>query len=82
MNDEASDELVDYLRNDASGRRELDELVQQFSEMVHKNRFEFSIVCFYETRRTDFTKVIKKLPPEFTQDLDGDEAGIVRFAFS
>lgn len=70
MRGETANELVDYLRNDDRGRRELDDLVHLFCEMVNNNRSKFPIVCFYERLQTDFTKVVRDLPPEFAKRLN------------
>ncbi|PVH68034.1 hypothetical protein DL98DRAFT_475129 [Cadophora sp. DSE1049] len=74
MGREASSELIKYL--DARGA-ELDELVQRFCEMVEHHEFKFPIVCFYETQRTDFSKVVKELPIEFVKCLNSDSTGIL-----
>lgn len=79
MGGETSHEMVNYLRTDAGGRRELDELVQRFCEMLEQDDFKIPMVCFYETQRTDFTKVISNLSPEFVKHLNGDCSGIVSF---
>jgi len=75
MGGETSDELVQYLKTDAS--RELDELVQRFCEMIRAKEFSFPIICFYETQWTDFTKVIKNLPLPFVKQLDVNMKGIL-----
>lgn len=77
MEYETSNDLVRYLENEPSERGELDELVQRFCEMLAAEEFKFPIFCFYETQRTDFTKVIRNLPPEFLKLLDSDKKGIV-----
>jgi hypothetical protein len=82
MGGEVSNELVRYLRNDAGGRGELDELIQRFCEMVENNELKFPMVCFYETLSTDFSKVIRNLPPEFADQLDSDNTGIVSLHFT
>jgi hypothetical protein len=82
MGGEVSNELVKYLRNDAGGRGELDELVQRFCEMLDNNELKFPMVCFYENQSTDFSKVVRNLPPEFTKQLDSDNTGIVSFHFT
>jgi hypothetical protein len=80
MGGETSKELVKYLKSDM-GRGELDELVQRFCEMNQYDKFKFPIVCFYETRRTDFVKVMGDLPNEFAKHLDSDNTGIVSLHF-
>jgi hypothetical protein len=77
MGNEASDNLVQYLKADASGCRELDELVQRFRQMVADDKIRFPIICFYETQRTDFTNAINKLPLEFVNLLNDDNKRIV-----
>ncbi|XP_044720024.1 ankyrin repeats (3 copies) domain-containing protein [Hirsutella rhossiliensis] len=77
MRGDSSSELVKYLGNDAGGRGELDEIVQRFCEMVEDKEFKFPMVCFYETQPTDFTTVIRKLPPEFIKCLGSDNKGIL-----
>ncbi|EXU98174.1 ankyrin repeat protein [Metarhizium robertsii] len=73
-------ELIEYLKQ---GTPELpgplDQLVQRFSEMIHHRDFNFDKVCFYETRRTDFSAKIKKmtLPESYTKNLDTKGRGIV-----
>ncbi|PHH87967.1 hypothetical protein CDD83_8168 [Cordyceps sp. RAO-2017] len=79
MGGAASDELVKYLRNDASGRGQLDEVIQRFCEMIEDSEFKIAIVCFYETQPTDFTKVVCQLPPQFVKQLDNAYTGIVSF---
>jgi hypothetical protein len=77
MGGEASVELVNYLRSDGEGVGQLDELVQRFCEMAADGELTFPMVCFYETQRTDFSKIVRDLPPEFAEQLDHDNTGIV-----
>ncbi|KAI0543567.1 ARM repeat-containing protein [Xylaria curta] len=80
MGSEVSDKMVKYLKNSENGRRELDvldELVHRFRQLTAQKKFNFPMICFYETHRTDFRKVIKKLPPEYVARLEGDESGIL-----
>ncbi|KAI1739554.1 ARM repeat-containing protein [Xylaria scruposa] len=80
MGGEASDKMVKYLKNSNNGKRELDELdelVQRFRQLVADEKFNFPMICFYETRRTDFKKVINKLSPGYVARLKGDESGIL-----
>jgi hypothetical protein len=79
---EVSNELVKYLKNDASGRGELDELVQRFCEIVQNDDLKFPMICFYETQRLDFSKVVRDLPPQFTKQLDSNNTGIVSLHFT
>lgn len=72
MDDQASDELAKYLNTE-----ELNEVVLQFCEMVQHKNFKFPITCFYETKRTDFTKAIKKLSPEYKKWLDSNRGILV-----
>ncbi|EFY98052.2 nacht nucleoside triphosphatase [Metarhizium robertsii ARSEF 23] len=74
---ETADELVKYLNNNDSERKQLDEVVQQFCEMANSKMFKFPIICFYETRRTDFKKVLKELTPEFRKALGKHDTGIL-----
>ncbi|KAH8880627.1 hypothetical protein GQ53DRAFT_669415, partial [Thozetella sp. PMI_491] len=76
---EASSDLIRYLQKD-NGGRELDESIQRFCEMVENEEYKFPMVCFYETQRTDFTKVLRHLPPQIIESLDSNHTGIVRFA--
>jgi hypothetical protein len=76
---ETADELIKYLSNNNRERRQLDDVVQQFCEMVHNNRFKFPIRCFYETQRTDFKKVLGKLSPEYRKELGENDTGIVSY---
>lgn len=77
MGGESSNELLKYLQNDASGRGELDELIQRFCEMVKRDQFKIPMVCFYENLPTDFTQVIKHLPSGYRKMLDSNNRGIV-----
>ncbi|KAI0855015.1 ARM repeat-containing protein [Xylaria cubensis] len=77
MGGEVSNEMVKYLRNSDDGRRELDELVQRFRELIEQEAFKFPMICFYETRQTDFRKVMRNLPRAFVQELGGRESGIL-----
>jgi hypothetical protein len=72
-----SNNLAQYLSSAEHDREGLDELVRLFSEMIYQKHFNFSIVCFYETLLTDFSKVIDDLPPEFKRTLNGKTIGIV-----
>lgn len=78
---ETADELIKYLKNDGE-RKQLDDVVQQFCEMANSDIFKFPIRCFYETRRTDFKKVLKKLTPEFREALGKHDTGIVSYDIS
>ncbi|KAH7111217.1 hypothetical protein EDB81DRAFT_671605 [Dactylonectria macrodidyma] len=74
---ETTKELLTYLRNEPNERGELDQLVERFCVMINHEQFIIPVVCFYETQETDFTKVIKDLPPEFVKGLGGHTAGIL-----
>ncbi|KAJ2986541.1 hypothetical protein NUW58_g4975 [Xylaria curta] len=75
---ECSQELVEYIRGASGHRSLLDDLVQRFTEMIHDQAFKFDIVCFYETRHTNFSAILKKLPPEYVQEqIDPNGHGIV-----
>lgn len=76
-------ELIEYLRSGTPERPSpLDTLRQRFSEMIHNDQYKFAVVCFYETRRTNFSAKIKKLPKQYAERLDRDGCGIVRSMFS
>jgi hypothetical protein len=76
---EHSQELVQYLGRGSEHRSSpLDELVQRFCEMTSHNYFKFKIVCFYETRATNFCAVLKRLPEGYAKgQLDTNGHGIV-----
>ncbi|KAI0414058.1 ARM repeat-containing protein [Xylaria grammica] len=74
---EVSNQMVEYLNNSDGKRGELDELVQRFRELHLQEAFKFPMICFYETRETDFTKVIDKLPREYVSCLRGKHKGIL-----
>lgn len=74
---ETADELIKYLSSNNRDRGQLDDTVQLFCEMSTSNSFKFPIRCFYETQRTDFKKVLKKLPPEYIKQLGENHTGIV-----
>lgn len=79
MGGETADGLLNYLNNNENERRQLDDVVQQFCEMVASKSFNFPIRCFYETHRTDFSKIIHKLPAQYHAELGKDSAGIVSY---
>ncbi|CAG7557861.1 unnamed protein product [Fusarium equiseti] len=71
-------ELMEYLKpGTIDAPSPLDDLVQRFTEMIHHADFSFGKVCFYETRCTDFTPHLRKLPPSYASQLDKDGKGIV-----
>jgi hypothetical protein len=76
MGKEASNELVKFLS--PQDRTQLDEIVQEFCEMINRDDIKFPITCFFETHQTDFRKVIQNLPDEFVKKLDKDYRGLVR----
>ncbi|KAL8357997.1 hypothetical protein RB598_002670 [Gaeumannomyces tritici] len=57
-----SSDLVSYLKegsaDNASG---LDELVQEFSKLIHDRAFKFPITCFFEGRPTNFEKMLDEM---------------------
>ncbi|XXH03081.1 hypothetical protein Hte_009471 [Hypoxylon texense] len=75
MGAETSGELLKYLRFSNDGQ--LEELFKSFCELVYDFSPRIRIVCFYETHRTDFTKVIKDLPVGFIAQLKGETSGIL-----
>ncbi len=79
MGGETADELIKYLSNNDNERKQLDEVVQQFCEMANSNEFQFPIICFYETRRTDFKKVLNALCDEHRKELGEHDTGIVSY---
>lgn len=81
---EANGELLKYLLDETtrSGRGELDGVVQRFTQMIVHNNFKFPIVCYYETRTTNFKALVKdlgKLPKGFAKTLDSNGNGVVSF---
>ncbi|OTA86512.1 hypothetical protein M434DRAFT_399854 [Hypoxylon sp. CO27-5] len=83
MGAEASGELLKYLQNQSSDDDQLEGLFQSFCEMVDQLPFKIHLVCFYETQRSDFSKVVRDLPPEFRAQHEKNEAsGIVCPYFS
>lgn len=74
---EQNEELVRYLESTA--RRDLDDIVREFSEMANNRSPRLPILCLFETRLTDFSGVVHKLPAEFRKSLDGNNKGIVSF---
>jgi hypothetical protein len=71
MNNEVSTGLVDYLDTDNHEREKLDEVVQLFCEMINKKQIEFPVLCFYETKTTNFTRVLEKLPRGYARKMKG-----------
>ncbi|RSL89781.1 hypothetical protein CEP51_001076 [Fusarium floridanum] len=69
--------LVAFLKSEPDERRYLDQLVERFYDMINNKKLGIPVVFFYETRETDFTKVIKKLPSKFVKTLDGKKRGIL-----
>lgn len=81
-NRECSRELIAYLRtgdrNDGNGSSPLDELTQQFCQMIIHDHFKFPITCFYETRATNFSSIVKGLPEDYIKtQIDTNGRGIV-----
>ncbi|KAK2612317.1 hypothetical protein QQS21_001743 [Conoideocrella luteorostrata] len=75
---EYTQELIQYLRRgspDCPGP--LDSLVQRFCEMIRHKNSKFGVVCFYETRHTNFSAKIKRLPKDYAKKLDANGHGIV-----
>ncbi|CAI6094164.1 unnamed protein product [Clonostachys chloroleuca] len=63
---EYSRELVEYLKPGTQERPSpLDELVQQFGEMINNAKFRFKITCAYETRHTNVSAYTDKLPKSY-----------------
>ncbi len=77
---EVSSSLVNHLKNDEDERRQLDDLVQEFCELAASEEVKFRIICFYETRRSDFSKILDKLPRNFVAaQVNTGTEGIVSF---
>lgn len=78
-NVEYSRELIEYLHMGTKDRPgPLDELVNAFTELIQSDAFKFPVVCFYETRYTKFSAVLRTLPKDFTQTaVDKNGHGIV-----
>lgn len=76
---EYSRELVEYLRRGTIDKPgPLDELIDAFAELVQSSAFKFPVVCFYETRHTNFSAVLRTLPRDFAQtEVDKNGHGIV-----
>ena len=65
---ECSPQLLQYLRPDGrsdadGGPSPLNEMVHRFTEIMNNLGLQPKIVCFYETRQTDFAAHLKHLPP-------------------
>jgi hypothetical protein len=71
-------ELIDYLR---PGTRDapspLQDLIERFTYMIRQKDFNFGIICFYETRDTDFSPYKNKLSPSYAGHLNENGHGIV-----
>ncbi len=78
MSEDVSEDLVKYLDN-SENNKQLDEIVQRFCAMIHSKKVNITVVCFNETLQTDFSKIIKALPPEIT--IGQKRKGIVRSRF-
>lgn len=77
---QAASGLVRYLQKNEEGHHnnELDELVQQFCELLRVPELAFPIFCFYETVASDFRGFREKLPAEYAGLVTVD-FGIVSF---
>ncbi len=78
-NIEYSRELIEYLRRGTVDKPSpLDELIDTFAELIQSDRFKFPVVCFYETRHTKFSAVLRSLPSDIAQaEIDKNGHGIV-----
>ncbi|KAL8418565.1 hypothetical protein RB594_001965 [Gaeumannomyces avenae] len=57
-----SSDWVSYLKEgSAVNASSLDELVQEFSKLIHDRAFKFPITCFFEGRPTNFEKMLDKM---------------------
>ncbi|KAH6957864.1 hypothetical protein BKA56DRAFT_680749 [Ilyonectria sp. MPI-CAGE-AT-0026] len=74
-----STELVSYLAPTTPDvPSPLNELVQRFGEMVAHSDFKIPVVCFYETRHTNFSAYKSRLPKsDAPTEFDGPGSGIV-----
>lgn len=83
-----SPRLVEYLQGGCGNRSLLDELGQRFSEMIRLKSLNFKIVCFYETKATNYGAMLKKLPSNWEQDkfvkslIDPNGWGVVRLSYT
>ncbi|KAI2468563.1 hypothetical protein F4781DRAFT_397638 [Annulohypoxylon bovei var. microspora] len=74
---ETSGMLLKYLQSNHNEDDQLEELFQGFCEMVKQFHSKIETMCFYETHRTDFSKIITQLPSSFKDQLKGQTAGIL-----
>jgi hypothetical protein len=72
VDNETSDEPVEYLRKDDN--KTLKELTKMLCETIQKPRLKFTH-CFYETLPTESSAVMKDLSTQFAEQLDGDKKG-------
>ncbi|KAK4038303.1 hypothetical protein C8A01DRAFT_17605, partial [Parachaetomium inaequale] len=72
-------ELVQCLRRGTiDNPSPLDELFETFVELIQSSAFKFPVVCFYETRHTNFSAILRTLPKDFAQtEVDKNGHGIV-----
>ncbi|KAI0408886.1 hypothetical protein F4802DRAFT_546886 [Xylaria palmicola] len=70
QNAEVSRELHRYLIREPDS-----EFIQSFCELIQNTRKR--IICFYETRRTNFSAVISKISDNFKSSLDAENMGIL-----
>ncbi|KAI1082000.1 hypothetical protein F5B20DRAFT_534045 [Whalleya microplaca] len=77
MSAETSGGLLSYLRTQRDEDERLEGLFQCFCELIGQLESKIRIVCFYETHRTDFSKILKNLPTKFRKSLKGETSGIL-----
>jgi phosphatidylglycerophosphatase A len=77
MGGETADALMKYMNNNDDERFHLDEVVDVFCEMAANESLKIPIMCFYETRCTDFSKIIHMLSEEEKDKLGKSSTGIV-----
>lgn len=80
-NNECSQELIQYLRNDLRDSKEglpspLDDVIQKFTKMVAHEHFKFPIACFYENLATKLSSVVRGIPNDKLKEggIDEDKA--------
>lgn len=77
-----SRELIQYLRMGTTIEPgPLDQLVDEFTQLVADNQFQFPMTCFFETAPTKHQALIDRFPEGHVQtEIDPDGQDIVRLA--
>jgi TPR repeat protein len=79
IGNDCAQQLLQYLYGSSNDRPSpLDETVETFSELVAVSSIK--ITCYYETKSTDLSTYLAKLPEEMREQFEEDESvGLVRF---